>query len=98
MSVLLELNDTLDLLRENPVITDGAGVTLSDLPTTAQEREAAQLAQPSEGQRGDYTPFLQGRVIHTPPETVLVRRPQVETKIPSATAAVHPVVLERTSG
>lgn len=60
MSVLLELNDTLDALREDPAETDSAGAPPFVPSPAAEEREVdtARSAQPSpEGQRGDRTPL-----------------------------------------
>ncbi|CAK6979885.1 uncharacterized protein LOC108876246, partial [Scomber scombrus] len=73
MSVLLELNDTLDTLRESPVETDDGGTPPFVLaPAAAEERqvEAARPAQPtSEGQRGDRTLPVPTLETHIAPQT-----------------------------
>ena len=60
MSVLLELNDTLDALREDPAETDAAGAApLFSSPAAEEgEEETARSAQPASGrQDGDHRPL-----------------------------------------
>lgn len=60
MSVLLDLNDTLYTLRENPTETDvaGAAALISSAADEGEEEAAARSSQPVSGQQGDHTKFL----------------------------------------
>lgn len=62
MSVLLELNDVLEALREDPAETDVAGAALlfsSPAADDEKEEEAARSAQPASGRRqGDRAPLI----------------------------------------
>ncbi len=80
MSVLLELRDTLNALRESPIDVEDLGPPLLVASPAAEEEEveAAGSAQPtSEGQRGDCTPLLQA------PETYIARETAREETAPS---------------
>lgn len=79
MSVLLELNDALDALRENPAETDDAGAApFFSSPAAGEEEETARPAQPVSGRRqGDLTPPPPS------PETQVVRETARDDGTPS---------------
>lgn len=75
VSVLLELNDTLELLRENPTEADGAGAALLVSSPAAEEEETARWAQcASTGQQGHRTPLPPPLETHAGRETTREER------------------------